>query len=371
MRIFPILASLVVAAAIYMVVIERDTLKEWAGNSSADEKTDVAEEQTQNPIDPGAEHNKAVSVVTLHSVADTVQNGIVLRGRTEAARRVDVAAQTSGLIISEPLRKGAVVSEGQLLCELDPGTRQAQLAEAIAGLKNAEVNAQNAKDLAERGFGPETAVVATQAQLESAAARVEQIESDIEKLKIMAPFDGILESDTAELGSLLQPGAHCATIISLDTVKLVGFATELDIGRIGMGSLAGARLASGREVIGKVTFLSRSSDPATRTFRVEITVDNSDLSIRDGETAEILIALDGEKGHLLPQHALTLNDEGTLGVRIAEGNIARFAPVSILRDTPDGIWVNGLPDEVDVIIVGQEFVVDGSEIAPSPASGEM
>ncbi len=352
MRIFPILVSIAVAIAIYFFVMERDLLKSF----SADEEAEVA------MVEETMVRSDAVSVVAQHSVAQEVQSGIILRGRTEAARRVDVRAQTSGLVISEPLRKGASVDEGQLLCSLDPGIRSAQLAEAKARLADAEVSAANAADLAARGFGPETAVVSREAGLQSAQAGVLQIEQEISRLEIRAPFAGILETDSAELGSLMQPGGLCATIIDLNTVKLVGFATEIDINKIELGAFAGADLVSGKRVLGTVTFLSRSSDPVTRTFRVEITVDNADLSIRDGETAEIGIALEGEKGHLLPQHVLTLDTNGTLGVRVSDNGIARFMPVTVLRDSAEGIWLAGLPDTVDVITVGLEFTIDGSKI---------
>jgi multidrug efflux system membrane fusion protein len=115
-----------------------------------------------------------------------------------------------------------------------------------------------------------------------------------------------------------------------------------------------------------VTFLSRSADPTTRTFRVELTVPNPDLSLRDGQTAEILIEAQGVMAHLLAASTLTLDDDGTLGVRaIDEGSAAKFYPVTVLRDTMEGIYVTGLPDQVDVITVGQEFVTDGVIVAPS------
>ena len=191
-------------------------------------------------------------------------------------------------------------------------------------------------------------------------------EKDLERLEIRAPFEGLLETDTAEIGSLLQPGALCATVIQLDPIKMVGFAPETEVDRIEVGAQAAARIASGREVVGRVTFLSRSADPATRTFRVEVAVDNADLAIRDGQTAEILIASDGAIAHLIPQSALTLNDEGRLGVRlVTTENVASFAPVSVLRDTTEGIWVSGLDEKVSVIVVGQEYVTDGVPVKPS------
>ena len=181
-----------------------------------------------------------------------------------------------------------------------------------------------------------------------------------------APFGGLLEHDTAELGSLLQTGGICATIIQLDPIKLTGFLPETEVGRVETGARAGARLAaSGQQVTGTVSFLSRSADPQTRTFRVEIEVPNSDLAIRDGQTAEILIAAAGAKAHLLPQSSLTLNDDGALGVRTVEGEMAKFVPVTILRDTAEGVWVTGLTETAQVITIGQDYVIDGVPVEPT------
>ncbi|MEM7669719.1 MAG: efflux RND transporter periplasmic adaptor subunit, partial [Pseudomonadota bacterium] len=127
---------------------------------------------------------------------------------------------------------------------------------------------------------------------------------------------------------------------------------------------AGARLATRREITGTVTFLSRSADPTTRTFRVEVQVPNLDQAISDGQTADILISSDGANAHLIPQSALTLDDDGKLGVQtVAANERAAFVRVAILRDTTQGVWVAGLPMETRIIVVGQEFVTDGVPVA--------
>jgi multidrug efflux system membrane fusion protein len=164
----------------------------------------------------------------------------------------------------------------------------------------------------------------------------------------------------------MQPGGLCGTIVQLDPIKLVGFVPEADLDKIEVGALAGARLASGTEVQGRVTFLSRSGDDTTRTFRVEVTVPNPDLAIRDGQTADILVSAEGRVAHLLPQSALTLDDGGLLGIRaVTVDDRALFYPVTLLRDTVDGVWLTDLPEKIDVIVTGQEYVIDGVPVAPT------
>lgn len=459
MRIFPILSAILVTAFLFGIIMERDALMALARGEGIDRALAIAKGDDMSPA-PGAAGDdksndtasnntasatpdggpdatppktvqsaaadaetdattvsktsepakaKLVRVVTIQSTARVIDSAVILRGQTEAARSVKLSAETSGRVVSDPIRKGASVQKDQLICALDPGTRsdnlgeaQARLAEARAAvptskarvteakarLAEAEINQNAAAKLAKGGFASDTRVASADAAVEAAKAGIAQAEGglataqaaiqsaeaavaaatrEIERTEIHAPFDGLLEQDTAELGSLLQSGGLCATIIQLDPIKIVGFVPETEVNRIAIGAMAGARLAAGgQDIVGKVSFLSRSADPQTRTFRVEIEVPNPDMNIRDGQTAEIGIAAEGADAHLVPQSALTLNDAGTLGVRTVDAdNITRFFAVKLLRDTVDGVWISGLPEEAQVIVIGQEFVIDGVPVIPS------
>lgn len=424
MRILSILLAILVAVGLYLWVIEREATlayiaENFAGAPPVEEKVALIDD-----AEPATEDTSAlIKVVALTSFAREIDSAVILRGQTQAMRQVTVRAETSSTVLSPPLRAGAFIAQDELLCELSVGTRdgalkeaRALLAEAIAGKIEAEsrvpemqsrvieaearieealVNRNAARRLSEDGFAADTRVKATEAnvagaqasleaakssvaaakagmesadaRIESATATVATAEKDLERLEIRAPFAGVLETDTAELGTLLQPGDVCATVIQLDPIKLVAFIPETEIGRISVGAIGRARLATGgKEVSGAVTFLSRSSDPTTRTFRVEIEVPNADLALRDGQTAEITIAAPGSSAHLLPASALTLNADGQLGLRTLDDNsVVQFMPVAMLRDTAQGVWLTGLPKRADVIVVGQEFVTAGVKVAPT------
>jgi len=76
-----------------------------------------------------------------------------------------------------------------------------------------------------------------------------------------------------------------------------------------------------------------------------------------------VIEAEGERAHLLPASALTLDDDGRLGLRIVVDGRAGFAPVSLLRDTPEGVWVAGLEETAVVIVTGQDYVTEGVPVA--------
>ena len=415
MKIVSIITAIVVIFVLYTLVFEREAFNKVADGTDIKRvveerleeenlatKVDLEEDSAQQ-TDKNAE---LVSVVVYSSNSQNLGSSVILRGETEAARFVQVRAETFGQVISDPLRKGSFVQKDDILCRLDEGTRKAELADSLARLEEAKalipqteaklgeansrleeakINFNAASKLSEGGYASDTRVASvqaamrsaeagvataaagfdsTRARIQSAEAGVATAKKEIERLTITAPFEGALESDTAEIGSLLQPGDLCGTIIQLNPIKLVGFLPETELFRVKLGASVRAQLTSGQQIEGNVTFLSRSADSKTRTFRVEVNVPNDGLEIRDGQTVEIAIGSDGKKAHLLPQSALTLNDEGLLGIRFVDDkNITRFAAVKLEQDSKEGVWVSGLDDTVDVIITGQEFVKEGVKVS--------
>ncbi|MCC1491592.1 efflux RND transporter periplasmic adaptor subunit [Cognatishimia sp. F0-27] len=306
----------------------------------------------------------ASALAGVQSARTQIQNALAgiasARSDVEAARagvesaRAQVQNARTGIASAESQVEGASAAVETALSGVESAraaviSARAQLEGALAAIESARSGEENALTT-----------------IQSAQAAVASVRKDIERLEIRAPFAGVLETDTAELGALMQAGSACATVIQLSPIKIVGFVPEADVARIETGSMAAARLVDDRVVAGAVSFVSRSADEVTRTFRIELRVDNEDFAIRDGQTAEIAIEAEGQKAHLLPASAMTLNDEGTLGVRtISADGLAAFNAVTLLRDTREGVWLSGLPDTVDVITVGQEFVTDGVPVAPS------
>lgn len=358
MRLIPLLTALLIAVGLYYWFVHRHDPAETVMAAQVGAAASVPE-------------NPPVQVVVLPSEAQDTSARLTLRGRTAADRSVQVSAETTGRVISPPLQRGAEVEDGQVLCRLDPGTRDAELAEAEAALEEAQVQASGVARLAEKGYAAETDLKSRQAQLRAAQARLDRVRADIAKLEIHAPFSGVLETDTAELGTLLSPGAICAEVVDLEPMTVEAWVAETEVGSLAVGQQATARLVGGEVVEGEVSFISRAGDEQTRTFAVEITLPNPEGAIREGMTAEVSVALPPQAAHFVPQTALTLDDDGRLGVRVAEEGVAQFYPVEILRDAPQGVWVGGLPPRADIIVIGQEFVREGRRVEAVPADPAM
>ena len=248
------------------------------------------------------------SVTILNSVASNKSQILKSSGFTEADKFVQVRAEVSGRVISRPVQQGDFVNEGDLICQLYIAGREAYP-------------------------------------------------------KIVAPFSGYLESLKVDEGDFLNIGSVCASLIDPDPMLLVADVAEKDIAQIQLGSEATAKLISGRLISGVVAFIASSADKNTRTFRVEISVDNKDRTIRDGVSAEIYIKGKKEPAHKISPAILSLNDQGKLGVRtVTNENKVEFKEIKILEDTSSGMWVSGLDKEARIITLGQEYVFQGQTV---------
>ena len=97
--------------------------------------------------------------------------------------------------------------------------------------------------------------------------------------------------------------------------------------------------------------------------KVELAVANPNRKVRAGITAELELSTDELYGHLLLPALLTLDDAGTIGVKIVDSDgRVEFVAVEILRSDAKGVWVTGLPESARIISVGQGFVMDGQHV---------
>lgn len=294
-----------------------------------------------------------------HTVAITV------RGRSEAGRRVDIRAETDGRIVEMAASRGDAVPEGSVLARLAVEERMARVAEYRARLRQRRIHYDATAALAEKGLSSKEALATAQADVDAAKAAVERVEVEIARTRLRAPFDGLLLEGHAQLGDYLTKGDRFGRVIDLDPILFVGNVTERSVVWLRPGLPAVARSLAGGAIRGTLRYIAPAADPATRTYRIEVETPNPGYRIPEGITADIAVEVATRMAHFVTPTLLSLADDGTIGLKTVDtGNQVRFRPVDIIEDTPDGVWLAGLPREVTVITVGQDFVVAGQEVSP-------
>jgi len=298
-----------------------------------------------------------------HLIAQAQRIELTLRGRTEAKRIVDIKAEMGGRIVSTPVERGQRVKKGDVLCQFDEDAYVAMLAQAKANHEKAVIDYEGALKLKEKNLLSVSNVATSKAALENAKANLKIAQLNVHHLSMRAPFSGYVEDRPAQIGALIERGGICARLIDESIVLATGQISEREVASLTEGLPVTAQLTGGGFIKGKITFIGRTAHPQTRTYRVEATLQTDGTKVRDGSTTQVAVPLEEVMAYRISPAVLTLDDEGQMGVRIVNAeNRVEFHPVQVVRETSDGVWVTGLPPEINLITVGQEFVADGDKV---------
>ena len=290
---------------------------------------------------------------------------LVLRGKTESKRMVEIKAEIAGAVVARPVERGMQVAKGDLLCEIAVDDREVALQEAQAALQTAQIEHQGSLELKKQDLLSDVAIANSEARREAARAHLHRQELNLARTQIVAPFSGVVEKLQMNVGDYATPGSSCATIIDLDPMLIVAQVTEAEVDNLVSQQTVTGLTSTGRRVTGAVSFVGRQSDAMTRTYPVEITVDNKDYRLRSGLTVSLRVGVDEVLAHRVAPSLLTLNDAGEMGLRIVnDANRVEFRPVEIVEDGAEGMWITGLPATASLITVGQEYVAVGDLVEP-------
>ena len=291
------------------------------------------------------------------------QSNVLVQGRTESNRNVLVSSETNGIVKEIFVKKGDFVKKDQILCKLSTDSRKAKLDEAKALMLQKKLEWDASKVLVEKGYRSQTKAAGSKAAYDASKALVIQMEEELENINIRSPFDGFFNDNLAEVGDFLSIGMPCGQVVDYNPILVIGQVSEQEIKKIKSDIQGYAVLSTGEKLNGLLSYVSKTADSKTRTFRIELEINNSNFDIKDGITAELFIPTKKVQAHLIPPSSLTLDSDGKIGVRhIDSNNEVIFSDVEIIGDEKELIWVSGLPEEITLITIGQEFVIEGQKV---------
>ncbi len=321
--------------------------------------SDRSEEDTQT------QETEPFAVRGMVTAAQDVSRYIVLYGRSEANRMVELYSELEGRVTEVNATEGEVIERSAPIVTLEVKDREARLNKADARVKQRRIDYQAAQKLAKQGFISNIQLAEKKALLEEANADLELARTLVSQLSVRAPFDGTVDRIEVELGELVKANQTLvARVVDNHPIVIHGQVTEFDFSDIRAGLPADIQLADGRSLTGEVRYVSVVAEPATHTFRIEVEVPNPDRTVPVGVTAELRIPVERMRAHLLPKSSLVLDEKGQLGIKTVDAaSIVVFYPVEIIRDTGNGIWLTGLPEQATVITLGGPYVSDGEKVA--------
>ena len=409
--------SIFIASFILLLVVGWIGSGQLSNNVIAQDDNAQEVPETETSYSKNAENNKdeefTFSVETKVFTSKLIDQSIELQGQTIHNKKIDVKSETSGNIDSIEFSRGDKVSQNAEMITISLEDRNEKLLSAkkdlerlskelILNEKNRdnllrqnverielyEIEYASAKQLIDKGLSSksklslasfnlanakadkedikikfESTLANLEAQISNVKSVLKNIKLDIDKTSIKAPFDGIISEKMVEETEFISLGTPLFTIIDLDPIKIEGYLSEFDINKVSVGTKAIIEDSNGIKKNGIISFISPSAETSTRTFEITIEADNKDLSYKSGITTKIIIKGSELKAHKIPPSILTLLDDGTVGVKAVDSdNNITFYPTKTIKDTIDGMWVSGLPEKVNLIVSGQEYISIGEKI---------
>jgi multidrug efflux system membrane fusion protein len=326
--------------------------------------------ESKAALNAGEAEKKPFRVAIVETISQPHSRKLILSGRTEADRKVAVTARTAGALTELRVKRGQHVKKGDIIAVLSDDAREAQVAQARALYTQRKTELDARRKLIEQGTLPRLELVNLEAQFKAAEAALAAAEAERDRGIVRAPWDGVITDTPAEVGgaAFSMAGKEVAQMVALDPMLAVVEVSERKLAGIKLGDVAELRLVTGQKATGRVRFVSKSASPTTRTYRVEVEVNNPDGAIPDGITAEVAIPMAPVQASRVPRSALTFSSTGELGVRVVgENDTVDFVPVSVVEDDQAFMWVAGIPDRSHVIVQGQDFVREGQVVQAVPA----
>lgn len=339
----------------------------WMGTG---EFSSVGSAQTEQPKPAETEKPPVVlrTVAVVKPPRVSHARAIRMSGQTEADKRAVLATRAAGVIAELPVKQGDHVKTGDLVLMLDAEDKTASVETAQALVKQREAEWEAAQRLSKSGNIAKLQLDNAWSALTAARSQLQSAQAELDRNRVLAPFDGVIDRVSVELGSSVMQGGEVATLLNLDPILGKGQISERDLRYVKIGDEAEVKLVNGETVRGKVRYISRDASAQTRTFPIEIAIPNADGAIPAGMTAEVMVRATPEDSVVLPRSVVTLSQDGDLGIRAVDAaSKVVFYPIDLVDDTQNGLVLGGIPADAQVIVAGQDLVKEGDEVKAVPA----
>ncbi|MCL7944129.1 efflux RND transporter periplasmic adaptor subunit [Marinobacter sp. ATCH36] len=325
----------------------------------------VREARDEAPDTP-PEQSKGLPSVQVDVLRDRpYQPGLMVQGQLEPWRSVAIGARIAGTVEELMVSQGDRVREGDVLLRISEDGRGTAVEQWQSRIRKLEADLSAARRLRSRDLTSESEILTLQSELSAAKAELARAQVAMDNLTPRAPFDGTVNRRDVDLGDLVQVGSPLLELVHIDRLKVTGQIPQQSVSNVEEGQKVTVRTLDGDTLEGQVSFVASAADPETRSFAVEVTVENPERKRVAGGSATLRISLPEVRAMFISPAYLSLGDDGRPGVRyVGDNNEVVFTTVKLLNVTTDGAWVTGLPKEIQLITRGAGFVSIGQQVQP-------
>lgn len=312
--------------------------------------------------DPEA-YVKIVNVATVTLEPRSFGATVRLTGEAEPKTDVTVSAEEAGVLEVFVAARGTRVGRGAAIARIDDDVLAAQVEEARASAQLAEDRYVRQRRLwEEEGIGSEIAFLQAKSEAEAAAARLAQLRTRLGRTVVRAPVAGTVDDHLVEAGEVVQPGTPVARVVDASRLEISGGVPERFAPRVSVGDSAEITfdILPGRVFEGEISFVGTAVDRESRTFPIEIAMDNPDGEVKPYMIANVRVLMRRiEDAIVVSREVLLRTEDGQQVMIVEEGE---HGPVAAARDVALGATSENDVVVTDGLEAGDRLVVRGHQM---------
>ena len=311
-------------------------------------------------------------ITTFKAKEEVFSHVLELQGNVTTKNLLIITPEFNGILTNVYVKEGQRVSKGQVLAKIDDGGLSQQLAQFRIQSDLAKTTFERQKRLWDQKIGSEIQFLQAKSSYQSQQEAINQLQQQINKTTVRAPFSGTIDDVITEKGSVVGAGqTPLMQIVNLDDMYIETDVPESYVSNVIKGKNVNVEFpVLGKSIDTEIRQAGAVINPANRTFRVEIGVPNKDKSIKPNLTARLKINdYTNEKAILVPQSIISENAEGEQYVYVVkdkkdndEGKVSKVI-IKTGKTQGDVIEVlEGVPDGAELILEGARSVKDGQTV---------
>lgn len=232
-------------------------------------QAEIAKTDTSNTTE------KTTEVIANPLVPQVFKTFIEIQGKVDADENVSLSTGIPGTITRINVKVGEEVSKGQVLAETDASTIQQQMSDLQINLDLAKQVLEKQENLWSQKIGTEIQYLQAKATKESLEKKMSTIQEQLRMTKIISPINGTVDGVNIKIGQVVAPGLPAISVINFSNLKVKADVAESYASRIKNGDEVFVLFPDTKDsVVSKVHYASRAINALTRTFLVEILLDN-------------------------------------------------------------------------------------------------
>jgi membrane fusion protein (multidrug efflux system) len=308
-----------------------------------------------------------VEVVVVRPVA--VQEDLSAVGSLRSNESVVLRPEVSGRIANIGFRDGQVVKKGQLLVGLDATLNEAEVAQYRAEYDLALSNLKRSENLAEQKFISSSARETAASNAQVAEARLKLAQARLSKMRIVAPFDGVVGIRSVSLGDYVKDGTDLVNVEDIRNLKVDFRLPERNLSQIQVGQPVEvvADALPGVPWQGQIEAVNPRIDANGRSLEMRARLDNASGKLRPGMFVRVRVIVGERSGLLVPEEAIVPQGEEFHVYKVVDG-MARRVPVKIgVRRAAQVEIVQGVAAGDQVVTAGMRLSRDGQPVRVLPS----